>query len=53
MKCGLPQLINFTQDWCKKYNYNAENVKNFKNAMEKRFSIVRRRNPRTVVRRHP
>lgn len=30
-------------DWCKKYNYNAENVKNFKNAMEKRFSVERRR----------
>lgn len=30
-------------DWCKKYNYNAENVKNFKNAMEKRFTIERRR----------
>lgn len=30
-------------DWCRKYNYNAENVKNFKNAMEKRFTIERRR----------
>lgn len=30
-------------DWCKKYNYNAENVKNFKTAMEKRFRIERRR----------
>lgn len=36
-------VIDEYSDWCKKYNYNAENVKNFKNAMEKRFSIVRRR----------
>ena len=30
-------------DWCKEYNYNAENAKNFKTAMEQRFTYVRRR----------
>lgn len=30
-------------DWCKEYHYNAENMKNFKTAMEKRFRIERRR----------
>ena len=29
--------------WCRDYNYNAENVKNFKTAMEKRFTYVRQR----------
>ena len=30
-------------DWCKEYNYNAENAKNFKTAMEQRFTYARRR----------
>ena len=30
-------------EWCKEYNYSAENAKNFKTAMEKRFTYVRRR----------
>ena len=38
-----PAAYKLYSDWCRKYNYNAENVKNFKNAMEKRFTIERRR----------
>lgn len=30
-------------DWCREYNYHAENMKNFKTAMEKRFRIERKR----------
>lgn len=30
-------------DWCKENNYNAENIKNFKNAMQQKYFFVRRR----------
>ncbi len=30
-------------EWCKEYNYNAENVKNFKTAMPQHFTYVRRK----------
>ncbi|MBR2087999.1 MAG: hypothetical protein IJ906_12830, partial [Oscillospiraceae bacterium] len=30
-------------EWCKEYNYNAENVKNFKTAMAQHFTYVRRK----------
>ena len=30
-------------DWCKENNYNAENIKNFKNAMQTKYFFERRR----------
>ena len=30
-------------EWCKENNYNAENIKNFKNAMQQKYFFVRRR----------
>ena len=30
-------------DWCKENNYNAENVKNFKTAMQQKYFFDRRR----------